>query len=225
MKKITFSLLAILVLILTACGGASTASQTDSTKLNDTYENALPVQTQLLIGTLNLEGTEFALTSAQAKELIPLWQVLQSMNDSGSAAQEEIDALLEQMQQTMTPQQIQAIQKMKLTRQDIFAALQKYGNADNNGQAFDPNAEDSADGGSHPGGGDGGGEGGGAPFAGPADGGGHEGGPGGGQGVGLSPDQIATAQASGQQERRPNNAIPSVLVSALIEILQNKAGS
>jgi hypothetical protein len=221
MKKITFTLSAILFLILTACGGASTASQTDSSKLNDSYENALPVPTQLLIGTFNLEGTEFAVTSAQAKELIPLWQVLQSMNDSGSAAQEEIDALLEQMQQTMTPQQIQAIRDMKLTRQDMFAALQKYGNADNNGQAFDPNAEDSGDGGQHPGGGDSGG----APFAGPADGGGHEGGPGGGQGVGLSPDQIATAQASDQQERRPNNTIPSVLVSALIEVLQKKAGS
>ncbi len=50
-----------------------------------------------------------------AAQLIPLYTLLQQMSTSGTAAQAEIDAVLEQIQATMTTDQIHAIAAMKLT--------------------------------------------------------------------------------------------------------------
>ena len=38
---------------------------------------ALDATTELALGTLKLEGTENAITPAQAGELLPLWQIIQ----------------------------------------------------------------------------------------------------------------------------------------------------
>lgn len=219
MKKTTLILLMILTLTLTACGGASDSPQADPDLLNDSYENALPIPSQLLIGTFQLESTDLAVTPEQAANLIPLWQVLQSLSESDSAAQEETDALIKQIQETMTPEQIQSIKEMQLTPADMFTALQEQGIVSEDEPVFL-----SGDGEiplPPPGGGDGGG--GDVISIGPGGGPPGGGGPGGGQDLGLSPDQIATAQASGVERRV--NMVPPMLISALIEFLQEKAGS
>ena len=48
---------------------------------------------QVAIGTIKLDGTENAVTAEQAKELLPLWETLQVLEGSDTAATEEKDAL------------------------------------------------------------------------------------------------------------------------------------
>ena len=42
--------------------------------LDTTYEGALPLRNQLLLGTLNLEESNVPITAEQAATLLPLWQ-------------------------------------------------------------------------------------------------------------------------------------------------------
>lgn len=66
---------------------AETSEVVSSIELTTEYENAASVELQLLLGTLNLEGTTLAITNEQAKTLLPLWQsystLVQSMLPMG----------------------------------------------------------------------------------------------------------------------------------------------
>jgi hypothetical protein len=182
--------------------------------------------TLLLIGSLKLDGTAQAITPAQAAELLPLWQVYSELANSDTAAQAEKDALVQQIEETMTAEQMQAIQAMNLTPQDTFALMQEMG-LGRGGGSF-PGGDNAPQGGDVPPF-DGGG---GFPGGGPPDGGGGFVGPGGdggfpGQGGGgqnLSQEQIATAQASRSQGMGAGFLSPALL-NALIEYLQTLAGS
>ena len=220
MKKILLSVLTVMTLTLTACGGASNGTQQAAPGQQG---GSLPIQEQILIGTFKLEGTDQAVTAQQAAQLIPLWQVYNDLSTSDTAAQEEIDGLVQQIQDTMTPEQIQAIADMNLTRQDIFTIMQDQGitQGRSQGNGNRQNGQNGNDGGSgfRPpegfGGGGGGGFGGG--------GGGFGGGPGGGS---FTPEQIATVQAArGQGGGFGFNRIPSGLIDALVQYLQKKADS
>ena len=131
MKKIMISVLVILTLTLTGCGAASNGTQqAASTQQGE----SLPIQEQVLIGTFKLEGTPQAVTAQQAAQLLPLWQVYKDLSSSDTAAQEEIDGLIQQIQDTMTPEQMQAIAAMNITRQDIFTVMQDQGITQARGQ-------------------------------------------------------------------------------------------
>lgn len=227
MKKLLITAIMLLALTLTACGSASNAPQADSARSSESLSEAA----QLSLGSFKLEGTENAITAEQALNLKTLWQVYQSLNQSDSASQEEITALIEQIKGTMTPGQMQAINAMKLTQEDVFAMMQEQGII--TGDASEGNNDggnESAEGFTPPnggaphalggGGGGGGGEGGEGGFP----GGGEGGGPGGNGGQALSPDQIATAQAHGPGGGGPRG-VPSALIDALIQLLNEKAGS
>lgn len=207
MKK-TFITILLFTLILTACG----ASNATATEANGNFGAAapLPLAMELVVGTFKLEGTDNAVTADQAAQLIPLWQVYKDLSVSSSAAQEEVDALAEQIQETMTPEQVQAITDMKLTRREIFQTMQDLGIA-----AGRPNASGTPRPGGQGGNFQGGGPGGGIP--------------GGGQGFNngqnLSPQQIATFQARRAQNGGGDgqfNRIPPGLYDALIKLLQSK---
>jgi hypothetical protein len=227
MKKITLTIFTILVLTLTACGGASNNPQAGPADPVSSSENTLPLSTQLLIGTFKLEDTDLAVTAEQANELIPLWQVLQSISSSDTAAQEEMDALVEQIQETMTAEQVQAIEAMNLTSQDMFTIMQEQG-LGGGGPMMTQGTPAAGSNGEFPAPPAGGGD-----FIGPAGGGppGGGGGPGGGGpsgGQGLSPDQIATAQARRAENGGSTfrfNGTPAPLIEALVKFLQGKADS
>ncbi len=211
MKKTLFILTVIIALALSACGGADTVTESVSVGgLNADYENALPVQLQLSIGTFSLEGTNLAVDAVQAAELIPLWLVLNSLTESGSAAPEEIDALIVQIEETMTSEQISAIAAMNLVREDMGEIMQEYafsmgGNGETPPEGMTPGQGRSGSG--------------------------VPGLSGGGQGrsgdTGMSPEQIAAAQAEreakgGEAGSMMNSRISSVIVDALVELLQSK---
>lgn len=216
MKKVFLSLSLLLALVLTACGTTASRMQGSSSPTSD----SLPGATKLVVGTLNLEGTDQAVTGEQAGELLLMWQVYQSLSNSSSAAQAEIDGLVEQIQETMTAGQMEAISGMNLTQQDIFALMQEQGgsmgqtrqsssasSSTQNGGGFAP-PEGGMDGGVPPEGGAGGA---------PVDGGMAGAGP--GTGTNQVDDTVAGTDAG-----RTASA-PAPLVEALIQVLEQRAGS
>ena len=131
--KMILVLMAAMALIA-GCGAAPTAPTAPATvatpataaapagTLVDTYDDALSVRNQLAYGTLRLEGTAQAVTSGQAETLLPLWQALQALGASTTAATEETAAVQTQIQSTLSPDQVSAISAMRLTN----AMLQTY---------------------------------------------------------------------------------------------------
>jgi hypothetical protein len=91
--------------------------------LDTSYEGALGVSDQLMLGTLLLEGTEHPVTPEQAKTLLPLWQALQG----GVTIETEVNAVLKQIEGTMSQEQLQAIATMQLTREDMQAWMEEQG--------------------------------------------------------------------------------------------------
>ncbi|HET9913675.1 MAG TPA: hypothetical protein VFQ13_17390 [Anaerolineales bacterium] len=217
MKKTTYITIVILTLLMTACGASRSAAPASAPQ-GGPNAGALPATTQLLIGTLKLEGTAQAVTAEQAAELLPLWQTMQALSDSDTAADQEKEALIAQIQETMTAEQMQAITAMNLTGADMMSIMQERG-----GMAMDGGQNNSQNENSTRNNGGGFVPGGGGPPGGmmPPD---ERGGPGGGfngGGQNMSEDQIATAQAARQANE---NTILPVLINAVIEYLQEKAG-
>jgi hypothetical protein len=210
MKRIILTALVLCSLILTACGAASNSPQADTT----TTSGSLPAATQLTLGILKLDETDHAVTAVQAAELLPLWQVYRELLNSDTAAQEEIDALAEQVQESMTTEQMQTITAMNLSQQDIIAALQTYGM----GTIQDSNTVNSANSTNLQNGG---------MAAPPIDGGGPAGAgapPDGGMaGIPMLDSQNQSAAQNGTASPQMNPA--ELLLDPLIELLQNKAGS
>jgi hypothetical protein len=224
-SKITLPLLLIPILLLSACSSAATS--TASNIQGGANSQAMPLPEKLALGTLKLEGTSNAITAKQASDLLPLWQVYSSLITSDTAAQEEKDALAQQIQETMSADQIKAIDNLNLTQRDVFASMQQLGITTSS--QVSANGTPQPGGGGFPGGGVFfGGDGGGARnFNGGGGGGNFTGGGenrnGGGNGAQLTPDQIATAQA-----RRTanggfnNNRLLTPLIGAVIKLLESK---
>lgn len=128
MKRIVIpSLVLALALLLAACGGspapaANTTTGSDmyvSPNLNLNYENALPARLQFTLGSLKLAETDTPITPEQAKVMLPLWEGLLNMTRTGNSAQAEVNAMLGQIEATFTPEQLAAINNMKLTSADM----------------------------------------------------------------------------------------------------------
>lgn len=224
MKKIIFALTVFpLLFALVACSKTSTSTGTTRSSA------PLSTEMELLVGTFKLEGTDLAVSSDQAKQLLPLWQTLQSLATSNTAATEEINAVVDQVKSTMTSQQMAKITAMKLTQQDVMSIMSQAGLSPNNtGASGTPNASSGSNQGGFPGdgvpGGAGGSGGGSAPAGGgpsggsaPAGGGGF---PGGDPGAAVGPGgQSTTPQAvrTGMSDQ-----VPAPMLNALIELLQKK---
>jgi hypothetical protein len=120
MKKIMYAFILIsLIFPLAACStsAASTASAPS---------DSLSQEGQLLLGTLKLDSTDVAVNVDQAAVLLPLWETLQSMAVSGTSAAAEVDALVAQIQASMTSEQMAAITTMNLASTDLAAAVAEY---------------------------------------------------------------------------------------------------
>jgi LysM repeat protein len=84
--------------------------------LSTAYADALDVTSQLALGTLRLKGAPGAVTEAQSVELLPLWQAL-----AGSGVQDRVErnAVLMQIEATMTTEQLASIAALQLTGEDL----------------------------------------------------------------------------------------------------------
>ena len=130
MNKTVVFLGLIVALALTACGGDTSDPATPTSadvSLDEDYADALPVSSQLAIGTLMLEDTEGAVTVEQAGELLPNYQMLQALQSSGTAAEAELEVVLKQIQGAMTNEQMAAIKEMQLTADSMLELVQERG--------------------------------------------------------------------------------------------------
>ena len=132
MKRI-YILLVVLVIVsmLTACGSkdqkAEPANTNDPAKINYEYDGALSSRLLLALGTLKLAETSVPITSDQAPQMLMLWQALESLTQSGTSAEAEVNAILTQIDQEFTTDQAVAINAMSLTQEDLQTWAQTNG--------------------------------------------------------------------------------------------------
>jgi hypothetical protein len=215
MRKITLTLtLVTLVLILSACGEAASEGSAPQTS-DEAREFSMPPEMALMVGTVKLDETEYVIQSDQAAELIPLWKALRSLSESETASSVEVEALINQIEDTMTDEQMDVITAMELSMEDTRAVQEQLGieggmgggNMDPEMQATMQAASES---GEMPAGGPGGGM-----------------GPGGGQGPSgggaeMNPAARETAMAERGGTRGANIAINTTFLNAIIEFLEAK---
>jgi hypothetical protein len=221
MNKTTLLLILTAAWLLTACSGTRSNTSNNGFGSQGTASTGnLSAALQVALGTLKLDKTANTITKEQAAELLPLWETLKDLESSDTAADQEKEALIIQIQETMTQQQMQAITGMNLTRQDMFSILQSQGFsfASQNGTAQTQNGNTTRNSGRNFGGGGG--------FAGgpPPDGGFTGGGGGFFQGQRTQANGTSTNQNSTGQVNANLNRIPTPLVQAVIDYLKKKAG-
>lgn len=233
-KSSVIAISVLLVLGLAACGaggtttgGASTATEPSGAsqgsapgKLSTSYSGALPVIGQLAAGTLSLEGGELAVSAEQAAALVPLWQAYRALSQSDTTASAELEALTNQIIETMTSAQIDAINAMQLKQADLGSLMDRLGlrpalAADATPGAGFTRGEGFAQGFAGP-----------PPQGGPGEGGfvfsgGFEGG--GGPGLSLNPG--ATPQAARTPRAGGNSRQTLFLIEPLLRMLQERAGA
>ncbi len=130
-RRIVTGVLLVLVVALAACEGGEVGTTAvggapGSAGLSEDIN--VSASTRLSLGTLMLEGTAGAVTPAQAQELLPLWQMLRALEESGTSAPGETEAVVGQIQATMTAEQLAAIEAM--TEEDMRSLMQGSGTAE-----------------------------------------------------------------------------------------------
>jgi len=148
-KLLLILLTAMTVMVLSACGGEGESSAVTETgsgtetitevrvneqgqnteqelepdaeeaALSTGFNDALSMDGQLAIGTVQLDDTELAVDGEQAAGLLTLWQAYQSLSSSDTTAEVELNAVLKQIQKMMTVDQIAAIADMQLTNEAL----------------------------------------------------------------------------------------------------------
>ncbi len=128
---------------MAACGGVTSEpeisnlsqdgeieiSNENASNASDTgdREISMPVETQIMLGTVMLEETEFAVNAEQASALLPLWKALRSLGENDTTAQAELDAVISQIEDIMTLEQVSAIEGMGLSMQDLSVVAEILG--------------------------------------------------------------------------------------------------
>ena len=108
-----------IVALITVLGFAAWANTAGAATTSLTTTSALAPALKLAAGTINLEGTDQAVDSASAAKLLPLWKLLEQLDTSGSAAPEEITAVVQEIELTMTSAQIKAIDAMSINESQV----------------------------------------------------------------------------------------------------------
>jgi hypothetical protein len=110
-----------------AASGEATPTPYAAAYLSTEYTDAANLRNQLAYGTLKLEGAEQAVTSEQAKSLIPLWQAIVALSGNEATAAEELTAVQNQITEAMTPAQLEAIAALQITNTDLNAFYAEHG--------------------------------------------------------------------------------------------------
>ncbi|MFO7623689.1 MAG: hypothetical protein R6V73_05010 [Anaerolineales bacterium] len=157
MKKISLLLITILLVsTLAACAGTTSPAPADSNAPVDEsaagqpaagapvqakgtpnpgeeqsgellQERDLPDSFKLALGSMKLEETDYPITAVQAQSLLPYWKALSALSQSDTAAIQEVEAVLKQIQAQMSAEQLAAIDGMEMTMADLTTLAEKLG--------------------------------------------------------------------------------------------------
>jgi hypothetical protein len=217
-NKFLTSLCILGILVLSACN----ASQDQAEQSPPGSDPAGQMETgsglsvlQLTLGTFKLDQTDTPIDAEEASELLPLWKALRSLSQNDTTAAEELQALIVQIEGTLTSEQVKAVQNMNLSFQDVQSVSQELGlnlGAGGGGVNRSASAQDDAQG-----------TGGGMP-AGGGFGGGPEGimGGGGPPGAGVDAQAMQTAMAS-SNSGGTSLGVNEAMLGAVIDFLAAKA--
>jgi len=84
-------------------------------------------EAKLMLGTMLLDGTQRAVSEAQAGDLLFLWQAYQALMQSDTTAVAELEALIQQIRRTMTEEQISAIEGIDFSDPALLAQIADLG--------------------------------------------------------------------------------------------------
>jgi len=122
----------VFALMITACAPAVAAavptsiSQVSSPLVID-FADAASLRNQLAFGTLKLEETALAITSEQARALLPYWQAILSMSGNPTTISDELTAVQNQIIAEMKPDQLKAIAALQITNAQLSAFYAEKG--------------------------------------------------------------------------------------------------
>jgi ABC-type phosphate/phosphonate transport system substrate-binding protein len=166
-KKLGLAIALVFVLVLVACAGQQQPASADQNSQaggqSSSDNQGVPtdqsgqaagqgtsLDSRLALGILEMEGTDNAITADQAKQLLPLFQQLQSdMSNfgvgnggpnatpdanatpqapaaSGANVGANLQALDQKIEMILTTDQVQAIEQMTFSQSDIASLMQKY---------------------------------------------------------------------------------------------------
>jgi hypothetical protein len=154
MNKKMILIVLVMMLLLTACSGGESVApvQNQEEAMNEVQKEGadtagvdnradpdqvqsqeqtqdmvqLSTQVRLILGSMALAENDLKLNQDQATALIPLWKVMKTLLSSDTAAGEEIEALLNQIQTVLTPDQLEWINNYNLSREGYQEILTKY---------------------------------------------------------------------------------------------------
>lgn len=236
MKRLTLLISSILLIFILGACSSSPGDTSAQAAQNNVQGTEIPggsasLAMRLALGTFKLEETDLAITPEQASELLPLWKAALSLSQSDNVAAEELEAVFEQIQETLSEEQGDAITAMELSFEDMASIAEQYDLDLGRGGGFgfgditpemQATAEAARESGEFPDFRGGFGEGGGPGF-------GEGGGPGPGGGFfqgeppeGVNPEARQTAIAERGGSLRPRIGVNTTLIEALIEFLEAK---
>jgi hypothetical protein len=123
-KTAIISIFLALAVVLSACGSSTAATSTTSQSQQIT-PSSLTLQNKLGLGILKLEGTSLAVTAGQANTLLPLWKAVKSLSSSNLTSAAEMTALYQQIEDSLTSDQVQSIKKLSLTQSELNNLIQQ----------------------------------------------------------------------------------------------------
>jgi hypothetical protein len=143
-KRLLFSMFVIMLTLLAACSPAAAINSAPANTVSsivtsmpvaeqsqETLQVSAPISTEvkdkLAAGSLLLENTDLAITKDQAKTLVLLWKGLENLSSSDTASEVEINAVYQQIQDSMSSQQLAAIEEMEIDPTTLRQTLSEMG--------------------------------------------------------------------------------------------------
>ena len=136
LKKASVVVLMVLGFTLAACSSPQAAqanpvsnsgsNPSDQTN-NGNTARPISIEAKLAVGTLDLEDTDEAVTAAEAKVLLPLWQQVKTLGADPNSSASDLSSVTTQIQQAMTADQTKAIDDMNLTATDVQSEMEELG--------------------------------------------------------------------------------------------------
>lgn len=142
-KTIIISLVLILAGVLVACtaisgqggapaggpGGQPPSGAPGQAPSGNSTEQAqtMPVESIVGIGIIKLEGTDDAIDTETAENLLPLFKALKTLSTNSNTSVAEMTALNRQIKNTLTADQFTAIESLKITSVDVNKLLKENG--------------------------------------------------------------------------------------------------